>query len=68
MLSQALRISGKAEKKLQIINLSYPLTMLLEGDRLILLPLIILCLGVCFVRAVWEIEQARERRCSGRKT
>jgi cytochrome c-type biogenesis protein CcmH/NrfG len=46
-----------------MMTLSHPLTILVGGDRLILLPLIILCLGVCFVWAVWEIEQARAQRC-----
>ena len=51
-----------------MINLSHPLMILPESDRLILLSLIIVCLGVFFVWAVWEIEQAREGWCQRQAT
>lgn len=30
-------------------------------DRFYLLPLVIVCLGICLVWALWELEQIRER-------
>jgi hypothetical protein len=35
---------------------------LAAADQAFLLLLIIVCLGSCFVRAFWELEQARSRR------
>jgi hypothetical protein len=35
---------------------------LTDADRVFLFVLITACLGACFVRALWEIEQSRERR------
>jgi hypothetical protein len=32
------------------------------SDRAFLLMLISVCLGACFIRAFWEIEQGRRRR------
>jgi hypothetical protein len=36
--------------------------MLAHVDRTFIFLLIAACLGACFIRAFWELEQARERR------
>jgi hypothetical protein len=36
--------------------------MLADADRTFIFFLIAACLGACFIRAFWELEQARERR------
>ena len=35
---------------------------LADGDQTLVFLLITACLGACFIRLFWELEQARERR------
>jgi hypothetical protein len=43
------------------------MSTLADADRAILLLLIAVCLGACLVWALWEMEQARERRTQQRQ-
>jgi hypothetical protein len=36
--------------------------MVADPDRAFAFLLIVACLGACFIRAFWQLEQARERR------
>jgi len=38
------------------------MSALTDANQTFLLVLITACLGACFVRAFWEIEQSQERR------
>jgi len=44
------------------------MTQLPAADQALLLFLIVLCLGSCFVRLFWQLEQVRTRRCQREQT